>query len=104
MFAGLLKIFTCVFTLILTFKCMVTMTIVIMMINNLLNLSLCIKYDNDTASQQVGINDIAPLHFTMNDLQNLIKEKSLLNEGLVPPNEEITKLQEILSRTVVLDM
>ena len=52
-------------------------------------------YDNDTASQQVGINDIAPLHFTMNDLQNLIKEKSLLNEGLVPLNEEITKLQEI---------
>ena len=61
-----------------------------------INLPLCINYDNDTASQQVGINDIAPLHFTMNDLQNLIKEKSLLNEGLVPPNEEITKLQEII--------
>ena len=63
-----------------------------------INLPLRIKYDNDTASQQVGIhvNDIAPLHFTMNDLQNLIKEKSLLNKGLVPPNEEITKLQEII--------
>ena len=63
-----------------------------------INLPLRINYNNDTASQQVGIhvNDIVPLHFTMNDLQNLIKEKSLLNKGLVPPNEEITKLQEII--------